>query len=310
MENDIMSGLEYFEDKINDLVSNNIYISPPSFRVDKPLFYKNNKNLENKKIDDKDIFNIDNITDSYLCDLKNEVFDIKENIDINKFENFKYKYTAIPYNLYNLSIKANSINKDYPNMLNDITEFLYDNGIILLVKQRDNYFKYLDGFACFLGKYPIIVIYKPQRKEDYRRMFFTIAHEIYHLIYVYTENEKDADFFAGKMLVTQENILKILNNMNDDNLKKNNVNEISIFLKDNKKIQEKIFYELYKYLNVSMRVILKALLGYKFILGSEEEYQSLIDNLINKLKENKIIMSDINIISTKDFLTNKKTIKD
>lgn len=112
------------------------------------------------------------------------------------------------------------------------------------------------------------------------------------------------------MFVTQENILKILNNMNDDNLKKNNVNEISIFLKDNKKIQEKIFYELYKYLNVSMRVILKALLGYKFILGSEEEYQSLIDNLINKFKENKIIMSDINIISTKDFLTNKKTIKD
>ncbi|WP_295156213.1 hypothetical protein [uncultured Brachyspira sp.] len=294
-----VSGLFYFKDKIKKIIDNNICIAPPSFRVDKESFKKNN-NIPD--IDDKNIFSIDDIEISYFNDLKKEVNEIKSKLDLESFNSFKKKYTSIPYKKSQLIIKANNIKKDNPNFLNNITKFLYDNGIILIVKDKDEKFKYVDGFACFLGGYPIIVVYKPKLKKDYRRVFFTIAHEIYHLIYRYTENEKDADFFAGAMLLTKEDIFSVLKEFDYDIFKTNDIADISIFLKNSDDLKKVIFEKVYKKWNVSMRVILKSLINYKFIIGTEMENEYLIDNLKLKLDNNEFNADQINILSTKEFL--------
>lgn len=299
-----VSGLYYFRDKIKKIVDNNICIAPPSFRVNKKSF-KKEKNISNTDIDDKVIFSIDNIKDSFLNNLKEEVNEIKSQLSIEKFKSFKNKYISAPYEKSRLITNANNIKRDNPNFLYNITKFLYDNGIILIIKNKDTEFKYVDGFACFLGDYPIIVIYKPESEKDYRRIFFTIAHEIYHLIYTYTENEKDADIFAGAMLVTKDNIFSILKEFkefDDDILKSYDVVKISIFLNNLKDLKKSIFERLYMKLNVSMRVILKSLINYKFIIGTEEDNEYLIDDLKLKLDSNEFCVNQINILSTKEFL--------
>ncbi len=51
-----------------------------------------------------------------------------------------------------------------------------------------------------------------------------------------------------------------------------------------------------------MRVILKSLINYKFIIGTEMENEYLIDNLKLKLDNNEFNADQINILSTKEFL--------
>ena len=77
-----------------------------------------------------------------------------------------------------------------------IEEIMDSYGITFFVVPEKQEYKALDGFAtCFMG-IPILAIVQ---KANYRRMFFTLAHELYHLLF--QEGEDLADVFAGSFLV-------------------------------------------------------------------------------------------------------------
>lgn len=292
-----ISGLNYFRDKIKNFLSNTIWIPPLSFRVN-TVAYKKAKNIDyEEKVDSREIFDNSNITFEYLIDLKNEVKTLIDKIDFNKFIEFKKKYKAEKYSKDCILSKANNIKNDYPNLIKDITEFLYDNGIMLILKEiEDDAFKYLDGFACFLDKQPIIVIYKPIYEKDYKRMIFTIAHEIFHLFYTEPEDEKMADIFAGGMLLTDKDVLNIINNLNIDEVKAMEL------LNKNEDLQKELFEEIYKETGISMKAIIKTLINYKYFTGAEDKFDYLIDDMKKKLEKNELTTNNFNVLSTKEKL--------
>lgn len=297
-----ISGLNYFRDKIKNFLSNTIWIPPLSFRVN-TVAYKKAKNIDyEEKVDNRDVFDGSNITFEYLIDLKNEIKTLIDKIDFNKFIEFKKKYKAEKYSKDCILEKANDIKNDCQNLIENITEFLYDNGIILILKEIEyDAFKYLDGFACFLDKQPIIVIYKPIDKKDYKRMLFTIAHEIFHLFYTEPEDEKMADIFAGGMLLTDRDILRIINNVNIEysNINKNKAIEL---LNKNEDLQKELFEEIYKETGISMKAIIKTLINYKYFTGAESKFDCLIDDMKKKLEKNELTANNFNILSTKEML--------
>ena len=301
-----ISGLNYFRDKIKNFVSNTIWIPPLSFRVNTVAYKKDYKKTNNidyeEKVDNREVFDNSNITFEYLIDLKNEVKTLIDKVDFNKFIEFKKKYRAKKYSKDCILEKANDIKNDCPNLIENITKFLYDNGIILILKEiEDDAFKYLDGFACFLDKQPIIVIYKPIYKKDYKRMLFTIAHEIFHLFYTEPEDEKMADIFAGGMLLTDRDILRIINNVNIEysNINKNKAIEL---LNKNEDLQKELFEEIYKENGISMKAIIKTLINYGYFTGAESKFDCLIDDMKKKLEKNELTANNFNILSTKEML--------
>lgn len=299
-----ISGLDYFRDKIEKFLSNTIWIPPLSFRVN-TVVYKKANNIEcEEKVDSREVFDDSNITFEYLIDLKNEVKALVDKVDFNKFTEFKKKYRAKKYFKYDILKKANSIKNDYPNLIENITKFLYDNGIILILKEKeDNDFKYLDGFACFLDKQPIIVIYKPIDEKDYKRMLFTIAHEIFHLFYTEPEDEKMADIFAGGMLLTDRDTLSIINDIKGSDI--NKVKAIEL-LNKNKDFRQELFEVIYKETGISMKAIIKTLINYGYFTGAESKFYYLIADMTKKLKENEITANSFDILSTKEMLEIEK----
>lgn len=295
-----ISGLDYFRDKIEKFLSNTIWIPPLSFRINMWAYKKANNIFYKEKVDSREVFDDSNITFEYLIDLKNEVKALVDKVDFNKFIEFKKKYRTKKYSKYDILEKANSIKNDYPNLIENITKFLYDNGIILILKEKEeDAFKYLDGFACFLDKQPIIVIYKPIDEKDYKRMLFTIAHEIFHLFYTEPEDEKMADTFAGGMLLTDRDILSIINGIKRLDIDK--VKAIELLNKD-KDFQKKLFEEIYKEMGISMKTIIKTLINYGYFTGAERNFNYLIADMTKKLKENEITANSFNILSTKEML--------
>ena len=299
-----ISGLNYFRDKIKNFVSNTIWIPPLSFRVNTVAYkkdYKKTNNIDYEgKVDNREVFDDSNITFEYLIDLKNEVKTLVDKVDFNKFIEFKKKYRAKKYSKDCILSKANDIKNDCPNLIENITKFLYDNGIILILKEiESDAFKYLDGFACFLDKQPIIVIYKPIDKKDYKRMLFTIAHEIFHLFYTEPKDEKMADIFAGGMLLTDRDVLNIINNINSSNMDKVDTIEL---LNKNENLQKELFEEIYKETGISMKAIIKTLINYGYFTGAESKFDYLIDDMRKKLEENEATANSFNILSTKEML--------
>lgn len=296
-----ISGLNYFRDKIKNFLSNTIWIPPLSFRVNTVAYKKANIIYYKEKVDSREVFDNSNITFEYLIDLKNEVKTLIDKVDFNKFIEFKKKYRAKKYSKDCILSKANDIKNDYPNLIKDITEFLYDNGIMLILKEiEDDAFKYLDGFACFLDKQPIIVIYKPIDKKDYKRMLFTIAHEIFHLFYTEPEDEKMADIFAGGMLLTDKDVLNIINNIKDSNIDKIKAMEL---LNEDKNFQKELFENIYNMENgISMKAIIKTLINYGYFTGAESKFDCLIDDMKKKLEKNELTANNFNVLSTKEIL--------
>lgn len=293
-----ISGLAYFRDKIKKIVSNNIWIPPLSFRIN-TVAYKEANNITDK-VNKKEVFDDSNITFEYLIDLKNELRILTDKINVNKFNDFKKKYRAEKYSKDCILEKANNIKDNNPNLIENITKFLYNNGIILILKDIENIaFKYLDGFACFLDKQPIIVIYKPEDDKNYKRMIFTIAHEIFHLFYIEPEDEKMADIFAGGMLLSNMDVLNIISN-----IKKLNINKISAIklLNEDKELQKELFENIYRKTGISMKAIIKTLIDYKYFTGLETNFDYLINDMKKKLKENAITVNSFNILSTEEML--------
>lgn len=195
--NDMPAAYYINTDVIDNFLKDEIVFTPFVGRVK----YEKNSDKRKEYFFDK----ID--ATEYRNKIKEKILKVKDNIkDINvfknKFKEFKKSYSSvIPSELIN---KAMLIKDNNPEYTKDIGKFLFENGIILFVEELpDKDWKRLDGFSCFFNDYPVIVIYK---KEDKRRMLFTIMHEVYHLIY--NENEDNADKFAGCSLLTIKDLKK------------------------------------------------------------------------------------------------------
>ncbi|WGK68609.1 ImmA/IrrE family metallo-endopeptidase [Candidatus Haliotispira prima] len=106
---------------------------------------------------------------------------------------------------------AQRIKHDHPFLLQNISYFLYQNGILLFCVPQKLFqgIKTRDGL-CFIPEketdYPIIII--SEKAATPRRRFFTIAHEVYHLLA--GDGEDCADKFAGSMLISKQEIIQVL----------------------------------------------------------------------------------------------------
>ena len=230
------------------------------------------------KIDDYD----------FTTKLKIEVENIKNDIDKDKFYDFKNKYKSIyPNNIIKYAMLIKDDNKDYTK---DIGKFLFKNGIILFNEDYpenvNDDFKRLDGFSCFYNRYPIIVIYNI---PDKRRMLFTILHELYHLMY--DENEKYADKFAGSALLTVNDV-------------KEEFKECDIFKIENDIGYENIIRRLCLNNYISVTAATKTLINYNILIKGEEDYRSQFEDIrkeVEKESKNKC-NKDIIINSIYDII--------
>lgn len=229
---------------------------------------------------------IDNYDFRNKLKIKSE--NIKNNIDKNRFYDFKNKYKSLyTNNIIKYAMLIKDDNKEYTK---DIGKFLFENGIILF---NENYpenanedFKRLDGFSCFYNKYPIIVIYNI---PDKRRMLFTILHELYHLIY--DENEEYADKFAGCALLTISDI-------------KEEFGEYDILNIENEIGYEGIIRSLCLNNYISVTAATKTLINYGILTKKEKDYNSQFKDIReeiekeskNKCNENIIINSIYDMI--------------
>lgn len=214
-----------------------------------------------------DIDLIELIDSDYEREINYKVKEQLSNIQIDKFNEFKQKYHVAFNGDYdnsfqkNVMSNANKINKDYNGILRNFKKFLNNNGIVLLLEKKK--FENVLGFSGFVknnngGDIPVIVVYESDNaKVTHRRMFLTIAHELYHLLY--GGGEYLADKFAGQVLVSKENIKSILSNN-------------KIIEKDDSDVKVKIeknfreaLKKLYTSLDLSLECILNNLYIYRLI---------------------------------------------
>ena len=123
----------------------------------------------------------------------------------------------------------------------------------------------------------------------------------FHLFYTEPEDEKMADIFAGGMLLTDRDILRIINNVNIEysNINKNKAIEL---LNKNEDLQKELFEEIYKENGISMKAIIKTLINYGYFTGAESKFDCLIDDMKKKLEKNELTANNFNILSTKEML--------
>ena len=284
-----------FEELIKNILNDNIYINKLSFRI------------KSSGAKSQNSFNPPSITEEYCKQIKNKVLKVKEHIELTKFKSFKKAYKSVHLIQKNILENASNIKNQNKDMFYDIGSFLLNNGIILLVEENpNNDFKCVDGFACFLGEYPVIVLYEPSNKQR-KRMLFTIAHEIYHLLY--DEKEDIADKFAGALLLTNDDIHRILNEdqfKTMEQLKK----EYSILISEKKYHEIKNLIELklkdilillYKKTGISVRPIVKRLLESDKLPGKEYDYK----DIISSVGKSNFESHSPNIKSTEDIVLSK-----
>ncbi len=154
------------------------------------------------------------IDEKYRKEVHSKVSQTEEFKKYNEeaFEQFKKLYTYdyykenFDYNefLEKIVEKAKEIRKKEKKQNNDVVEnmreFLHKYGIFLLIEEKHDI---LDGICGYVGekKMPTIILYVDIADiKNLRRCFFTIAHELYHLLY--SEGEDLANKFAGAFLVS------------------------------------------------------------------------------------------------------------
>ena len=149
---------------------------------------------------------------------------------------------------------AQRIKQEHPFLLQNIGYFLYKHGILLFCVSKELFdgTKTRDGY-CQIPKdsseYPIVIIAKDEHTP--RRKFFTIAHEVYHLL-----SGEDGEFlankFAGAMLITKQEIMELLQ-----------LNPKNPVIKESE--LEQCLKTLYQYFPVSLECIIFTLFDYQFI---------------------------------------------
>lgn len=270
--NDMPAAYYINTDVIENFLKDEVIFTPFVGRVK----YERNSNKRKEYFFDK----ID--ATEYRDNIKEKILKVKNYIDINKFKEFKKSYSSVIPNEW--LKKAMSIKDNNPEYTKDIGKFLFENGIILFVEELpDKDWERLDGFSCFFNDYPVIVIYK---KEDKRRMLFTIMHEVYHLIY--NENEDNADKFAGCSLLTikdlEDEYGKDIHNIKED---------------ENNENYKNIAKNLCGKYDISVEAATNTLKNYNILNKDIDEYQPYFKEIREEVEDNS---SKIQIKPIYDFI--------
>ncbi len=176
--------------------------------------YFSDINARTKNNVDIDIYN--RLGGEYREKIYKEVREKKEykEYDKQKSEKFKefqekymcdYQYENYNYHNYDEFLnkvvnRAKEIKKNESHVVENMREFLHKYGIFLLIEEKHDI---LDGVCGYVGekKMPTIILYVDTADiKNLRRCFFTIAHELYHLLY--GKGEGLANKFAGALLVS------------------------------------------------------------------------------------------------------------
>ena len=215
------------------------------------------------------------LTEQQKADIAQEAQQLQSTIDGAAFKILKQQAQNcinLDYQKFHRAIKefANQINREHKGFLGNIRSFLAEYGIALLCQSKKPHpcIDGLSGFACN-GSIPTIIVYS-NYKKDLRRIFFTIGHELYHLLF--DDNEDFANKFGGYLLLTQEQL---------DTTKP---------LQTNQQIEQTLV-ETYKKYKISMQCIINTLYNYNLISKEQRKYH-LGDGKLNKLVNNHCLPND------------------
>ncbi len=191
-DGDILIYCNYDEDKVADF--RNKYFSKVYARTQKNVYI--------------DIAEV--VHEKYRREIYEKIAKTKEyqNYDEAIFGAFENKYKCDDKKndsvfLRKIVEKAEQIKQNEGHIVRDITSFLNTYGIFLLIEDKKDISDELDGLCGYIGekKMPTIILYVDKADiKNLRRCFFTIAHELYHLLY--NEGEELANKFAGHLLVS------------------------------------------------------------------------------------------------------------
>ncbi len=220
----------------------------------------------------------------YKEEMYKEISEKQEYKEYNKdkFETFKEKYTCeyldenydpLKYDefLNKVIRKAKEIQKKEGKVVENMSNFLHNNGIFLLIKDKKDI---LDGICGYVGEkeMPTIILYLDKAdSKNLRRCFFTIAHELYHLLY--NEGEYLANKFAGALLVSDI--------FDDDTL------TIDI---ENKAYTKALLEKYHKKLGISFECIINSLFDSKKI--DRDEHSELLRNKRHYINTKNIDLSE------------------
>lgn len=285
---EVQNVILFYDDTIDSAIETDIesiYVKYLKKNIDIPLYLvqdvgmlKNYKNPYFSRVFARTHKNEEiDINEVISQNIRKEIMKEVESLDFDRttykksFKDFQQKYVLMydprKYRSYHTFIqaiqkKAQTIKNDNKDLVKSMKQFLNNAGIVLLVKDKKKApSPIVDGLCGYVGKekIPAIIIYKGDPK-DWRRSFFTIAHELYHLFY--NEGETSANTFAGSMLISQKDVEDVVIHTN----------------KDIPKVLKK-FYEKF---GVSVECIVNTLFRYKKI--NKEQKQYYLTNIDKKKK--------------------------
>ena len=220
------------------------------------------------------------LTEKQKADIGQQAKQLQSNIDATRFNQLKQQAQNcfnLDYQRFENAIKvfANQINRDNKGFVSNIRSFLAEHGIALLCKSKPPHplIDGLSGFACN-GNIPTIIVYS-NYTEHLRRIFFTIGHELYHLLF--DDNEDFANKFAGYLLLRQDQ------------------------LNTNKPLQtkqqlEQTLVQTYNQYTISMECITNTLFHYNLISNEQRKYYLKQNKLKQLIKDHCLPNNDRNLI--------------
>ncbi len=231
------------------------------------------------------------LTEQQKADIAQQAKQLESNIDGAAFKLLKQQAQNcinLDYQKFENAIKnfANQINRANKGFLRYIRQFLAQYGIALLSKSKAPHpcIDGLSGFACN-GNIPTIIVYS-NYTEHLRRIFFTIGHELYHLLF--DDNEDFANKFAGYLLLTQDQL------------------NTTKPLQTNQQLEQTLV-QTYKKYTISMECILNTLFHYKLINKAQRKAYLKQNKLKPLIKDYCLPNDDTNcILQSLGIQTNKQ----
>lgn len=204
---------------------NRIWLNLQSMRV------SGNQNLSNRIKSDT------RLKDYIFQDLQNEIKQIAESLPAYS------KFTKEEFNS--------------PDKFSNIIEFLYKKGIGVLIKEKNEITKNLDGLIVEIYEKNILLLFKP-RNKDRDRINFSIGYILYYL-------DKNNEFgcynpnsYASKFLITPSDYK---------------------LAEADRPNAEKMIRKMYQLTYGSNRAILKGLISNGYLSGKESDYEYLLTKL-------------------------------
>ncbi len=224
---------------------------------------------------------------------------------IEKFNGFKKKYFPKKV-IYEKAIKetVRRIKSDYKLDINNMTKFLYNIGVNLVIRPNmnpnDSGLKFLEGFSAFVHGIPTIFICLHVNTEYNRRILATILYELSYLINPQASN-KTANLFCHSFFLTDEMIL----GSRGVELKEQFIEEIN----EDPSSLYTVVKRMLKDCGLTAGAIIKTLKAMRYIDShtTEDKYNTLINDIRKEVMIGEYKLEPINIENTISFI--KKTMK-